>query len=308
MNQLVYNGLESKKIESIKRHHKNTVVCYNVDGTIKRRVFNITGEIAGTGIDAPTTMFNVDDCNIDNIVEVDVGSTADVGDYAFANCQSLTSVTITDDKTNIGDYAFYNCGNLLNITAKGGLSANSYSFFKCTKLSSIDTFENTFDNDPGYEYTVISSYGTGSFNDCTKLSGNFCFYTEKLAGLKGNNYNTIAFYDLQQASRLQFPIASGLYSSTYNGRIFESCKQLKYMSIPHINNFNWYVGFHVIPANSIVFDFRGRLPSEGIPSLESATEPLTTFASKVIVPTNMLEDWRAAAVWSSIANKITDTP
>lgn len=79
------------------------------------------------------------------------------------------------------------------------------------------------------------------------------------------------------------------------------------MSIPHIDNFNWYVGFHMIPTNSIVFDFRGRLPSEGIPSLESATEPLTNFASKVIVPTNMLEDWRTAQIWSGIATKITDT-
>jgi hypothetical protein len=35
-----------------------------------------------------------------------------IGDYAFAGCTGLTSVTIPASVTSIGDWAFYNCDNL----------------------------------------------------------------------------------------------------------------------------------------------------------------------------------------------------
>ena len=39
-------------------------------------------------------------------------SVTTIGDYAFADCTSLTSITIPDSVTSIGDYAFYDCANL----------------------------------------------------------------------------------------------------------------------------------------------------------------------------------------------------
>jgi hypothetical protein len=39
-----------------------------------------------------------------------------IGNFAFTDCYSVTSVTISDGVTNIGDLAFYSCSGLTNIT------------------------------------------------------------------------------------------------------------------------------------------------------------------------------------------------
>lgn len=39
---------------------------------------------------------------------------------AFSNCRRLTSITISDSVTSIGEYAFCNCSSLTTINYKGG--------------------------------------------------------------------------------------------------------------------------------------------------------------------------------------------
>ena len=41
---------------------------------------------------------------------------ANIGDYAFYNCISLTSVTIGNSVTSIGNLAFYDCSGLTSVT------------------------------------------------------------------------------------------------------------------------------------------------------------------------------------------------
>ena len=45
-----------------------------------------------------------------------------IGDYAFANCSSLTSVTIPNSVTSIGDWAFYDCSSLTDVYYGGNES------------------------------------------------------------------------------------------------------------------------------------------------------------------------------------------
>ncbi|MEK7717364.1 MAG: leucine-rich repeat domain-containing protein, partial [Pseudomonadota bacterium] len=42
-----------------------------------------------------------------------------IGDYAFAGCTSLTSVTIPNSVTSIGGYEFYGCTSLTAVYFKG---------------------------------------------------------------------------------------------------------------------------------------------------------------------------------------------
>ena len=45
-------------------------------------------------------------------------SVTSIGDYAFEDCSSLTSVTIPDSVTSIGDYAFQYCRSLKSVYCK----------------------------------------------------------------------------------------------------------------------------------------------------------------------------------------------
>ena len=61
-----------------------------------------------------------------------------IGDSAFFDCTSLTSVTIPDSVTSIGEYAFYNCTSLTRETIPYSVtSIGEYTFYNCTSLTSV---------------------------------------------------------------------------------------------------------------------------------------------------------------------------
>ena len=66
-----------------------------------------------------------------------------IGDYAFKDCESLTSVIIPDSVTSIGDSAFAFCTNLENVTIKGNTSIGDTVFNSCTGLSSLTMLSTT---------------------------------------------------------------------------------------------------------------------------------------------------------------------
>ena len=58
-----------------------------------------------------------------------------IGDYAFAGCSSLTSITIPQSVTIIGSNAFYNCSGLMSITIpKKVTTIGSSAFYDCSGL------------------------------------------------------------------------------------------------------------------------------------------------------------------------------
>ncbi|MBQ3173043.1 MAG: leucine-rich repeat domain-containing protein [Alistipes sp.] len=61
-----------------------------------------------------------------------------IGDYAFSDCSSLTSITIPDTVNSIGDWAFYNCDSLTSITLPDGVThIGRETFCNCYSLTSI---------------------------------------------------------------------------------------------------------------------------------------------------------------------------
>ena len=65
-------------------------------------------------------------------------SVTSIGDGAFIDCTSLTSVTIPDSVTSIGWYAFSGCTSLTNITIPSSVTEIGGSTFSgCTSLTSI---------------------------------------------------------------------------------------------------------------------------------------------------------------------------
>jgi hypothetical protein len=66
-------------------------------------------------------------------------SVTSIGDFAFSDCPSLTSVTIPNSVTSIGDFAFSGCTSLTFVTIPNSVtSVGERAFLNCTSLTSIE--------------------------------------------------------------------------------------------------------------------------------------------------------------------------
>ena len=82
-----------------------------------------------------------------------------IGEYAFRDCSSLTSITIGNGVTSIGDDAFYECSNLTSITIPDSVtSIGEYTFHSCSSLTSV-----TIGNG-------VTRIGRDAFRDCSSLT------------------------------------------------------------------------------------------------------------------------------------------
>lgn len=78
---------------------------------------------------------------------------------AFANCQSLRSVTIPDSVTGIGDYAFSSCGSLSKVQIPNSVTGiGSYAFYSCKSLKEIIIPDS------------VKSIGSYAFKNCTYVN------------------------------------------------------------------------------------------------------------------------------------------
>ena len=82
-----------------------------------------------------------------------------IGDWAFSDCDGLTSVTIPDGVRSIGCGAFYNCESLTSVTIGNSVTnIGDLTFYKCENLTSV-TIGNS-----------VTSIGNSAFRYCYSLT------------------------------------------------------------------------------------------------------------------------------------------
>ena len=128
---------------------------------------NYTGDIAGwcnIGFDDSSANpmcyshnFYINDQEIKDLVIPN--SVTSIGNYAFEDCSSLTSVTIPNSVTSIGEEAFAGCSSLTSVTIPNSVtSIGEEAFADCSSLTSI-TIPNS-----------VTSIGNYAFADCSSLT------------------------------------------------------------------------------------------------------------------------------------------
>lgn len=168
-----------------------------------------------------------------------------IGYDTFANCSSLTTISIPRSVTSIGAYAFYSSG-LTNLAIPSGvISIDQYAFWGCTRLSKVEipSSVTSIANDAFYGCSSLSSIaipssvtsiGSNTFANCSSLSKiDVDSNNPSYASLDGVLYNK----DLTRL--IQYPAGKSGASyeipesaNTIGSYAFYGCPSLTSMTIP----------------------------------------------------------------------------
>ena len=146
-----------------------------------------------------------------------------IGDYAFFQCDSITSVIIPNSVISIGNYAFQNCRSLTSITIPNSVeNIGDYTFWGCRSLTTV-TIPNS-----------VIVIGIGPFVNCSSLTViNVTSDNTKYCSTNG------VLYDKGKNTLIQYPCGQqGAYiipqSVTSIGKYaFSGCSGLTSVTIPN---------------------------------------------------------------------------
>lgn len=154
--------------------------------------------------------------------EIDGHTVSSIGDYGFAKCSTLKSITIPKNIKTIGKYAFDGCTGLINATIPTTVSSvGDYAFNNCTGLKNVTISEG------------VESIGKGCFYNCTSLAEAVVPDTAKYVG-------AYAFYNC--TSMVNATI--GTTTESIGECTFYNCKKLETVvigySVKSIGDYAFY--------------------------------------------------------------------
>ena len=181
-NEIEYNVTQSKYVAKIITKYNvtdtsnPTKIGYNkytsgfstieIDGVVQPSVvsaytFSTTGEhtVKYTLTD-PTSIGNYAFNNCISLTSIDIpNNVTTIGSFAFAGCTSLTSIDIPNNVTSIDNSAFHGCSSLTSIDIPSGVtSISNQTFYDCGGLTSVTIPDS------------VTSIGSGAFNFCISLT------------------------------------------------------------------------------------------------------------------------------------------
>ena len=141
----------------------------------------------------------------------------EIGRMAFMKCTSLTSVTIGDGVTSIGYSAFYDCTSLTSVTIPDSVtSIGSFAFYDCTSLTSVTIPDS------------VTSIGSCAFSDCVNLAefnGKFASPDKRCLIVEGR------LVSFAPAGLTRYTIPDSV--TEIGASAFENCTSLTSITIPN---------------------------------------------------------------------------
>lgn len=199
-----------------------------------------------------------------------------IGEAAFESCTSLRSIYIPDSVTSLGAEAFYGCLALENIIIPDSVtSIGSDAFRGCISLTSISIPDS------------VTSLGWYAFSECTSLRT--ATLPDTLTSIP-----TGLFYNCE--SLTHFTIPKGVTSIRY--KAFESCDSLTRITIPH----------GVTDIGMYAFGYCQNLTSVSIPNSVTSIQPWAFTRTKslkgVLIPSSVTYLGEAAFLCSGLTSVV----
>ena len=160
-----------------------------------------------------------------------------IGNFAFRDCTSLTSITISDSVTYIGSSAFRDCTSLTSITISDSVASIGSSAFRgCTGLTSV-TISDSVTSIGNYAFSGCTSLTSITIPDSVTSIGHQAFYgcPIKNAIIPTNAISHIPNSDLKTV------VINGGTSIGYEA--FYNCKGLTSITIPDSVTYIGYYAF-----------------------------------------------------------------
>lgn len=120
------------------------------------------------------------ECNF--LSSVTMHAVKSIGEYAFKGCSGLTEVTMSNNLNHIGLYAFNSCSGLIELVLPNSInSVRGGAFSECSSLKKVIIGENI-------QKIGFDAYGYGTFEKCPELTDVFC-YSSKIPSASSNIFN-----------------------------------------------------------------------------------------------------------------------
>ena len=205
-------------------------------------------------------------------------SVTSIGNYAFHDYTSLTSVTIPNSVTSIGVEAFYNCEGLTSLTIPNSVTSIGEGAFEgCSSLTSL-TIPNS-----------VTSIGEGAFHGCGGLTSLTI----------PNSVTSIGAHTFAGCRSLTSVVIPN--SVTYIGMFaFDGCSGLTSVTIPNsvTSIDNWAFGYCENLLD--VYCYAEDVPSVGVDVFEDS--PIINC--NLHVPAASIESYKAKEPWSGFGKII----
>lgn len=189
-------------------------------------------------------------------VEIGSGVTS-IGERAFYNCYSLSSITIPYSVISIGTYAFYYCYSLVSISIPSlATSINTCVFYNCYTLSSV-SIPSSITNIGTYAFYYCYTLSSISIpSDVTSIGNSAFYYCPSLASISiPSSVTSIGTY------AFQYCYGMVVYDFT------------SHTSVPTLVNTNAFTG---IPSNCVI-----KVPVSLVEEWKAATN-WSTYADKIV--------------------------
>ncbi len=236
---------------------------------------NYTGDIAGWcnikfGDSSANPMcyshnFYINDQEIKDLVIPN--SVTSIGDFAFYDCSSLTSVIIGESVTSIGSHAFYGCTSLTSVTIPNSVtSIGNGAFSDCSSLTSVTIGES------------VTSIGERAFAECSSLTS--ITIPNSVTSIGDN-----AFYSCSGLTSVTIPESV----TSIGDWAFSGCSSLTSITIPEsVINIGrnallgtpWLENLPdgVVYINNVLYTYKGSMPSNTSIDIEEGIVSISPYA------------------------------